>query len=61
MAASPRIAPHVEPVFKKETLKLCEPKHNPKPKTKTIQKPQVRDLAAEIFDGYEEYLGCTAV
>ncbi|HKM85460.1 MAG TPA: hypothetical protein VJW96_04585 [Terriglobales bacterium] len=60
MAASPCVAPQVKPVFKKRTLELCEPKHNPKPRPKTIgQKPRVRDLVAEIFEGYEEFLGCT--
>jgi hypothetical protein len=49
----------VEPGFEKKTLKLCEPKHMPKPKPKTAsQKPRVRDLAAEIFEGYEEFFGC---
>jgi len=60
MAASPRIAPQVEPVFEKKTLKLCAPQHKPKPRPKTAgQKPQVRDMVAEIFQGYEEFLGCT--
>ena len=60
MAASPRIAPQVEPVFEKKTLKLCQPQHKPKPRPKTAgQKPQVRDVVAEIFEGYEEFLGCT--
>ncbi|MFZ0797202.1 MAG: hypothetical protein WCA13_19835 [Terriglobales bacterium] len=59
MAASPRVAPPVEPGFENKTLKLCEPKHKPKPKPKTAgQKPRVRDLVAEIFEGYEEFLGC---
>jgi hypothetical protein len=60
MAASPRIAPQVEPGFEKKTLKLCEPKHNPKPRPKTAgQKPRVQDPVAEIFGGYEDLFGCT--
>ncbi len=61
MAASPRIAPQAEPVIEKKTLKLCEPKHNRKPRPKTTgQKPPVQDRVAEIFEGYEELLGCTS-
>jgi hypothetical protein len=60
MAASPRVAPQVEPGFEKKTLKLCEPKHSSKPRPKAAgQKPRVRDMVAEIFEGYEEFLGCT--
>jgi hypothetical protein len=55
MAAAPCVAPKVEPVFGKKTLKLCAPK--PKP---VARKPRVRDLVAEIFEGYEELLGCTS-
>ncbi len=60
MAASPCIAPPVERVSKKKTLKLCEPGHKPKHKPRLLgPKPQVRDVVAEIFEGYEEFLGCT--
>jgi hypothetical protein len=57
MATAPCVAPKVEPVFKKRTLKLCEPKSKSKP---VGQKPPVRDVVAEIFEGYEELLGCTS-
>ena len=60
MAASPRLAPQAEPSIEKRTLKLCEPKRNPKTRPTTqARKPRVRDLVAEIFEGYEEFLGCT--
>lgn len=58
MAAAPCVVPKVAPVFKKKTLKLCEPKPKPKP---VGRKPRVvRDVVAEIFEGYEEFLGCAS-
>jgi hypothetical protein len=56
MAAASCIAPPAEPLIEKRTLKLCAPK----PKLKPVGKKRVQDLVAEIFEGYEEFLGCTS-
>jgi hypothetical protein len=52
MAANPNVVPRVKTVFKKENIKLCEPKP-------VTLRQRVRNLLTKIFKGHEEFVGWT--
>ena len=52
MAANPKIAPQINPVSEKETIRLCQPKP-------VTLKQRIQNLLIEVFKGHEEFLGWT--